>query len=98
MLKLQDFFHLAQLDPLIEQLVAGGPGLVVVADLDAHSTGVVATGRLGPAAAFCPVGAARFSVHHWQASVYPYVQAPRTGAQCSSQVRQLAIPPPRTWP
>jgi serine phosphatase RsbU (regulator of sigma subunit) len=39
MLKLDDFFHLPQLDPLVEQLVAlGSPagGLIVVAGLDPH--------------------------------------------------------------
>ena len=37
MLKLEDFFHLPQLDPLVEQLVAGKPpGLVIVAGLDPH--------------------------------------------------------------
>ena len=43
MLKLKDFFHLPQLDTLVEQLVADGPGLIVVAGLDprplAPSTG-----------------------------------------------------------
>ena len=34
MLKLADFFHLPQLDPLVEQLVADGTGLLVVAGLD----------------------------------------------------------------
>jgi len=34
MLKLDDFFHLPQLDALVEQLVADGPGLIVVAGLD----------------------------------------------------------------
>jgi serine phosphatase RsbU (regulator of sigma subunit) len=34
MLELKDFFHLPQVDALVEQLVADGPGLVVVAGLD----------------------------------------------------------------
>jgi sigma-B regulation protein RsbU (phosphoserine phosphatase) len=34
MLTLQDFFHLPQVDTLIEQLIADGPGLIVVAGLD----------------------------------------------------------------
>jgi serine phosphatase RsbU (regulator of sigma subunit) len=34
MLELRDFYHLPQLEPLVEQLVGGGPGLVVVAGLD----------------------------------------------------------------
>ncbi len=34
MLKLGDFFHLPQLDMLVEQLVANGSGLIVVAGLD----------------------------------------------------------------
>jgi len=37
MLKLEDFFHLPQLDTLVEQLVADGPGLIVVAGLDPRS-------------------------------------------------------------
>jgi serine phosphatase RsbU (regulator of sigma subunit) len=34
MLQLKDLFHLPLLDPLIEQVVADGPGLIVVAGLD----------------------------------------------------------------
>ena len=34
MLTFKDFFHLPQLDPLIEKLVADEPGLTVVAGLD----------------------------------------------------------------
>ena len=34
MLRLDDFYHLPDLDALVEQLVADGPGLVVVAGLD----------------------------------------------------------------
>jgi serine phosphatase RsbU (regulator of sigma subunit) len=34
MLKLSDFVHLPELDEVVAQLVAGGPGLVVVAGLD----------------------------------------------------------------
>jgi serine phosphatase RsbU (regulator of sigma subunit) len=34
MLEFKDFFHLPQLDPLVRQIVANGPGLVVVAGLD----------------------------------------------------------------
>jgi sigma-B regulation protein RsbU (phosphoserine phosphatase) len=33
-LELKDFFHLPQVEPLVEQLVADGPGLVIVAGLD----------------------------------------------------------------
>jgi serine phosphatase RsbU (regulator of sigma subunit) len=40
MLKLGDLFHLPQLDPLVEQLVTDGPGLVVVAGFNPHSTSV----------------------------------------------------------
>ena len=34
MLELKDFFHLPQVDALIEQIVADGPGMVIVAGLD----------------------------------------------------------------
>jgi serine phosphatase RsbU (regulator of sigma subunit) len=34
MLRLKDFFHLEQIDALVEQLVGDGPGLIVVAGLD----------------------------------------------------------------
>lgn len=34
MLELKDFFHLPQLDPLIEQMAADGPELILVAGLD----------------------------------------------------------------
>ncbi|HEX6387775.1 MAG TPA: SpoIIE family protein phosphatase [Anaerolineae bacterium] len=34
MLELKDFLHLPQLDPLIEQLAADGPGLILIAGLD----------------------------------------------------------------
>jgi serine phosphatase RsbU (regulator of sigma subunit) len=37
MLTLKDFFHLARLDTLVEQLIADGPGLIVVAGLDPRS-------------------------------------------------------------
>ena len=36
MLELKDFLHLPQLDPLIEQMAADGPGLILVAGLDAR--------------------------------------------------------------
>ena len=52
MLKLEDFFHLPQLDTLVEQLVADGPGLTIVAGLDprpldlpAMSDGFLPSGR-----------------------------------------------------
>ncbi len=38
MLKLGDLLHLPQLDPLVDQLVAGGPGLIVVAGFDPRLT------------------------------------------------------------
>ncbi len=38
MLKLEDFFHLPQLDALVEQILADGPGLTVVAGLDPRPT------------------------------------------------------------
>jgi sigma-B regulation protein RsbU (phosphoserine phosphatase) len=34
MLRLEHFYHLSQLDPLIEQIVSDGPGLIVVAGLN----------------------------------------------------------------
>ena len=36
MLELKDFLHLPQLDPLIEQMAADGPGLILVTGLDAR--------------------------------------------------------------
>jgi serine phosphatase RsbU (regulator of sigma subunit) len=36
MLELRDFFHLPEIELLVEQLIADGPGLVVVAGLDAR--------------------------------------------------------------
>ncbi len=42
MLKLGDFSHLPQLDALVERLVAGGPGLSVVAGLDLRPTTLAA--------------------------------------------------------
>lgn len=44
MLKLDDFFHLPQLDMLVEQLVDDGPGLTIVAGLDPRSTSTSTTG------------------------------------------------------
>jgi sigma-B regulation protein RsbU (phosphoserine phosphatase) len=44
MLKLEDFFHLPQLDPLVEQLVTNGSGLLVVAGLDPRPIPTLATG------------------------------------------------------
>lgn len=46
MLTLEHFFHLPQLDPLIEQLVADGPGLIVVAGVDPRSELAVPDGLL----------------------------------------------------
>ncbi len=37
MLKLRDFFHLPQLDQLMHQLVASGPGLILLAGIDARN-------------------------------------------------------------
>ena len=34
MLALKDFYHLPQVDSLVQQVVSGRPGLVVVAELD----------------------------------------------------------------
>ena len=46
MLKLRDFFHLPQVDDLVAELVADGPGLIVVAGLDPRpSQTAIAHGR-----------------------------------------------------
>jgi serine phosphatase RsbU (regulator of sigma subunit) len=50
MLELKDFIHLPQLDEWIAQIAAGGPGLTVVAGVDAHMSAVdqgvmIASGR-----------------------------------------------------
>jgi serine phosphatase RsbU (regulator of sigma subunit) len=50
-LKLGDFFHLPQLDALIEQLVTDGPGLTIVAGFDPHSATAPVSG-----AGFLPSG------------------------------------------
>ncbi len=36
MLRLEDFFHLPQVDTLVAQMIADGPGLAVVAGFDPH--------------------------------------------------------------
>lgn len=36
MLKLRDFFHLPQVDSLVQKLVKDGPGLILLAGIDAH--------------------------------------------------------------
>jgi sigma-B regulation protein RsbU (phosphoserine phosphatase) len=48
MLKLEDFFHLPQVDTLVEQLVTNGPGLIVVAGLAPRSisTPIISDGFL----------------------------------------------------
>ena len=46
MLELKDFFHLSQLDELLEQLAADEPGLVVVAGLDPRPTEYAADAAL----------------------------------------------------
>ncbi|HEX9438300.1 MAG TPA: hypothetical protein VF909_01410, partial [Roseiflexaceae bacterium] len=48
MLKLNDFFHIPQIDPLIAQLVAERRGLVVVAGLESHQAMSAAEGGLLP--------------------------------------------------
>jgi serine phosphatase RsbU (regulator of sigma subunit) len=48
MLKLNDFFHIPQIDPLIAQLVAERRGLVVVAGLESHQATSAAEGGLLP--------------------------------------------------
>lgn len=52
MLDFKDFLHLPQLDPLVEQIVTDGPGLVVIAGLDPrpmvvspHAGGFLPSGR-----------------------------------------------------
>jgi sigma-B regulation protein RsbU (phosphoserine phosphatase) len=41
MLKLSDFVHLPELDNAVEQILTGGPGLIVVAGLDARPAALV---------------------------------------------------------
>ncbi len=43
--RLEDFFHLPQLDTLVEQIVTDGPGLIVVAGLDPRPL-TLSTGQL----------------------------------------------------
>lgn len=52
MLELKDFIHLPELDPIIEQLAADGPGLIVVAGLDTPSAS-------GDVDGFLPLGSPR---------------------------------------
>ncbi len=52
MLKLEDFFHLPQVDTLIQQFVVDGPGLTIVAGMDARPTPAPAS------AGFLPSGRA----------------------------------------
>lgn len=44
MFKLNDFIHLPQLDPLVRQMVTGGPGLALVAGLDPRPEAGAAAG------------------------------------------------------
>ncbi len=44
MLRLDDFMHLPQIEPFVDQLVANGPGLVVVAGLDPRPVSTRAAG------------------------------------------------------
>jgi serine phosphatase RsbU (regulator of sigma subunit) len=43
MLDLNDFFHLPQVDVLVEQLIGSGPGLTVIAGLDPRPSPVIGT-------------------------------------------------------
>ena len=55
MLKLGDLIHLPQLDPLVEQLVADEPGLVIVAGFDPRLTSAPSPHPPHPPKmAFCP--------------------------------------------
>jgi hypothetical protein len=64
MLKLRDFLHSPQLDPLIEQLASDGPGLTVVAGLDPRPGVVPVSGDIfllsGRSAYFSGVARLRF--------------------------------------
>src|SRR3990172_4652016 len=46
MLKLRDFLHLPQLDPLFEGIAAGEPGLVVIAGFDSRPTTTLPAGDI----------------------------------------------------
>ena len=56
MLKLGDLVHLPQLDPLVEQLVADEPGLVVVAGFDPRLTSAPSTPSTSSKDGFLPSG------------------------------------------
>lgn len=47
MLKFSDFYHLPQLDPLINEMVASKTGLIVIAGIDARPEGGQAEGKPG---------------------------------------------------
>jgi serine phosphatase RsbU (regulator of sigma subunit) len=48
MLKLRDFLHLPQLDPLINQLIQDGPGVILLAGVDARPTPAMPGKALNP--------------------------------------------------
>ena len=108
MLRLQDFFHLAQLDPWIEQLIAGGPGLIVVAGLDVHAPDAAAGGRFWPGDRFRPSGrgtifrALLYEMLERRRSVKSIVVTPDRGAlrvprRFSRQVRFWLVQPPYSY-
>jgi len=57
MLKLRDFLHLPQLDSLMSQLIADGPGLILLAGIDARSNKTLVEAETNlPARAITPSG------------------------------------------
>jgi len=88
MLTLDSFFHLPLLDPLIEQLIADGPGLCIVAGLDPRPTDTSTTH-----AGFLPSGRATlFRI------LIRQVMAVRPATQClivAEDDQAVRIPRPR---
>ncbi len=85
MLKLEDFFHLPQLDTLLQQLVADEPGLVVVAGLDP---------RPGAGSGFLPSG--RTAI--FRILMQQFLEThPRVQAIVVAESRQAVRVPRRLW-
>ncbi len=87
MLDLRDFYHLPELEPAMERLVAGGPGLVIVAGLEPRPASSAISGGL-----FLPSG--RASIFRM---LVRQILAARPSAQASLvAVDQDALRIPRT--